>query len=85
MQHPDIAAAKSDASVYQLNPAPRVYGRYAAGRSLAPLVSGYKTETVFVLDIFPTRQFSLSYKNSLPLPSTLTHLSYTQRCRVYGV
>ena len=79
------AVVKSDTAVCQSHPIRKVCGRYAPERSLAPLVSCYRTETLLVIDTFPTRQLSLSYKKSRHSASTLMYLSYTQRCRVYGV
>ena len=42
VRHCDAALVKPDTALVQVNPGLRFYGRFATGRSLAPLVSGYK-------------------------------------------
>ena len=44
VRHCDAAAVKPDIAVVQVNPGLRFYGRFATGRSLARLVSGYRSE-----------------------------------------
>ena len=42
VRHGDAAVVEPDTALDQVNPGLRFYGRFATGRSLAPLVSGYK-------------------------------------------
>ena len=44
VRHCEAAAVKPDTADVQINPGLRFYGRFATGRSLARLVSGYRSE-----------------------------------------